>query len=201
MILETAYNPARPIAGFFLTDMTAFTITVQDNGVQTALKSLSSRIENLSPVLQTVGEGLVERTKRRFETSTGPDGVPWKPNSAVTLGLFSGRLASQKSKVKKDGSLNAAGERALAGKKPLIGESRDLSRQFTISVANGTLTVGSTPIYAAIQQLGGQAGHGRKVTIPARPFLPIHKDGTLYPSDQADIIAEINEYLLGDLGV
>lgn len=181
--------------------MTAFTITVQDNGVQTALKSLSSRIENLSPVLQTVGEGLVERTKRRFETSTGPDGVPWKVNSDVTLGLFSGRLASQKSKVKKNGSLNAAGERALANKKPLIGESRDLSRQFTISVANGTLTVGSTPIYAAIQQFGGQAGRGHKVTIPARPFLPIHKDGTLYPSDQADIIAEINEYLLGDLGV
>jgi len=152
-------------------------------------------------VLQTVGEGIIERTKRRFETGKGPDGVPWMPNSAVTLALFSGRLAGQKSKVKKDGSLNAAGARALANKKPLIGESRDLSRQFYVKVGDMTLTVTSTPVYAAIQQFGGQAGRGRKVTIPERPFLPIHKDGTLYPSDQADIIAELNDYLFGDLAV
>ncbi|WP_180125628.1 phage virion morphogenesis protein [Rhodoferax sp. BLA1] len=181
--------------------MADFTITVDDAEVQAKLSAFAERVDNPRAGLTAIGEGIVERTKRRFETSKGPDGTPWKPNSVVTLALFSGHLAGQKSKVKKDGSLNAAGEQALANKKPLIGESRDLSRQLYIQVGDMTLTVTSTPVYAAIQQFGGQAGRGRKVTIPERPFLPIHKDGTLYPSDQADIIDELNEYLLGDLAV
>ncbi|MGP8431997.1 phage virion morphogenesis protein [Paraburkholderia fungorum] len=37
--------------------------------------------------------------------------------------------------------------------------------------------IGVSKIYAAIHQLGGQAGRGRKVTIPARPYLPMRKDG------------------------
>jgi len=176
--------------------LTSFTITVDDKAVQAKLKALSARAFNMDAVLQTIGEGIVERTKRRFETSTDPAGQPWKPNSAATLAMLADRLSGQKSKVKKDGSLNAAGLRAYANKKPLIGESQDLRRQFTISVRGGTLTIGSTPVYAAIQQFGGKAGRGRKVTIPARPFLPIHRDGTLYPADQAEIIRALNAYLM-----
>lgn len=180
-------------------EMTSFTIEVKDDGVQSALKALSARANNMAPVLHTIGEGIVERTKRRFETSTGPDGVKWQANSAATLAMLAGRLSGQKSKVKKDGSLNAAGQRAYGNKKPLIGESQDLRRQFTISASNGTLTVGSTPIYGAIQQFGGKAGRGHKVTIPARPFLPIHQDGSLYPQEQSEILKAINAYLMDGL--
>ena len=178
--------------------MTSFTITVQDQGMQAALKALSARVNNMNPVLQTIGEGIVDRTKRRFETSTDPAGQPWKPNSAATLAMLAGRLSGQKSKVKKDGSLNAAGQRAYANKKPLIADG-DLRRQFTISAVNGTLTVGSTPKYAAIQQFGGKAGRGRKVTIPARPFLPIHQNGTLYQKEQSEVMKALNEYLMEGL--
>jgi len=177
--------------------MTSFTITVQDQEVQDKLKELSARVKNMRPVLQTIGEGIVERTKRRFETSTDPAGVKWEsyaPLSKVTLRLLTGRLSGQKSKVKKDGSLNASGQRAFANKKPLISAGA-LRRQFTIGVANGTLTVSNTMQYAAIQQFGGKAGKNRKVTIPARPFLPIHQNGTLYPADQSEILKTLNEYL------
>jgi phage virion morphogenesis protein len=177
--------------------MTSFTITVDDAAVQAKLKELSARVKNMNPVLQTIGEGIVERTKRRFETSTDPAGTPWKPNSAATLGLLTARLSGQKSKVKKDGSLNARGQRALANKKPLIAAG-DLRRQFTIGVTNGILTVSNTQKYAAIQQFGGKAGRGHKVTIPARPFLPIHQNGTLYPAEQSEILKSINEYLTAD---
>jgi phage virion morphogenesis protein len=174
----------------------AFTITVEDESAKAVLKALSDRVGNLRPVLQTIGEEIVERTKRRFDTSTDPAGSPWKPNSAVTLGLFTSSLLGQKSKVKKDGSLNASGARALANKKPLIGESQDLRRQFTIEAGATSLQVGSTPKYAAIQQFGGKAGRGHKVTIPARPFLPIHQDGTLYLDDKSQILQSLNAYLL-----
>jgi phage virion morphogenesis protein len=179
--------------------MTSFTITIQDQEVRDKLQALAARVGDMRPVLHIIGEGIVERTKRRFETSLDPAGHPWKPNSAVTLGLFSSSLSGQRSKINKGGTLNASGRRALANKKPLIGESQDLRRQFDIRASRDSLTVESTPLYAAIQQFGGKAGRGRKVTIPARPFLPIHQDGSLYPNDQAKILEAINGYLIGRL--
>lgn len=175
--------------------MTTFTIEVKDAAVQALLAKLSQRAGGLAPVLQALGSDITERTKRRFETSTAPDGTPWKPNSAATLAMVAARIGGQKSKVKKDGSLNAAGQRSLGNKKPLIGESGDLRRQIVPSVSGNTLTVKSTPVYAAIHQFGGQAGRGKKVTIPARPFLPVRADGTLYPEEQARVLAALNDFL------
>ena len=177
--------------------MTAFTIAIQDQQVKAALQALSRKLARMDGALLTIGEGIIERTKRRFETSTGPDGAPWKPNSAATLGLLERRLSGQKGKVLKGGGLNKSGRAALANKKPLIGPSQDLRRQFVaIAVAN-TLTVISTPKYAAMQQFGGKAGRGHKVTIPARPFLPVRADGSIYPADKAEILKALNEYLSG----
>lgn len=176
--------------------MTNFTITVKDEGVRGALQALAARVDDMAPVLDTIGTGIIERTKRRFDTSTAPDGTTWAPNSAATLAMLSERLAGSKSNVKKNGSLNAKGERALAGKKPLIGESKNLRTQFHSLVIENTLTVSSTPLYAAIQQFGGKAGRGHKVTIPARPFLPIHQDGSLYPDEQALVLQALNDFLM-----
>jgi phage virion morphogenesis protein len=36
---------------------------------------------------------------------------------------------------------------------------------------------GRSAAYAMIHQFGGQAGRGRKTTIPARPYMPITADG------------------------
>ena len=181
--------------------MTAFTLTVDDAAVQAVLHKLSRRAGGLAPVLQVVGEGIIERTKRRFETGTGPDGAKWKDNSAATLAMLAERLGGHKSKVKKDGRLNARGARQLAGKKPLIQEG-DLRRQI-VAVATGvSLTVSATMAYAAMQQFGGTLGPntwfpGKK--IPARPFLPVHPDGTLYPQEQAEVLSALNDFLMQGL--
>ena len=42
---------------------------------------------------------------------------------------------------------------------------------------------GSIP-YAAIQQMGGQAGRGKKVTIPARPYLAMNSGDGLALAEQ-----------------
>lgn len=178
--------------------MTSFTITVDDKAVQAALQAVAARVNNMAPVLQTIGEGIVERTKARFDSSTDPAGNPWTPNSAVTLAILARRLAGAKSNRKKNGDLNAAGQRAYANKKILV-ESGDLRRQIVAVATGSDLTVSATMKYAAIQQFGGQAGRGRKVTIPARPFLPIRQDGTLYQDEQAQILDAINDYLLDGL--
>jgi phage gpG-like protein len=185
--------------------MTAFTIEVKSDAVQAVLKKLASRAGGLRPVLDNIGTKILERTERRFDTSIGPDGVKWEKNSDVTLALLAGRIAGKKSKVKKDGSLNAAGQRAYANKKPLIGESGKLGGlrgQFKTVATETSLTVSNTMAYAAIQQFGGILGPttwfpGKK--IPARPFLPVHQDGTLYPAEQTEVLAALNHFLMEGL--
>lgn len=174
--------------------MDAFIITVQDREVQALLGRLAQKTDQLQPALQAIGDDIVERAKRRFETSTGPDGAKWKENAPATLGIVAARLG--KSYRKKSGDLNAAGERRLAGKKPLIGESGDLRRQIIAMATADQVTVQATPVYAAIHQFGGKAGRGLKVSIPARPYLPVRSDGTLYPQERAEIITAINDLLL-----
>ncbi len=182
--------------------MTTFTVNVQDQGVQAALQALSQRVHNLAPVLTAIGDSITERTKRRFETSLAPDGTPWESNSAATLAMLAGRLGGQKSKVRKDGSLNASGQRSLVNKKPLIGESQDLRRQIVPSVSGNALTVRSTPAYAAIQQFGGITSARSMIpgkAIPARPFLPVRLDGALYPREQALVRQALNDFLMDGL--
>lgn len=173
--------------------MTIFTITIQDQAVQSALKALAERATHLQPVLAQIGERMMEDTKRRFETSTGPDGQRWQANRATTLQALSDRLG--KSYRLKSGGLNTKGAARLANKKPLI-DKGDLRRQFVLSVSNNGLALGNTMAYAAIHQFGGHAGRGHKTTIDARPFLPVRVDGTLYPQEQATIVDELNNWLI-----
>lgn len=178
--------------------MTAFSVEVIDNQVHESLRKLMGRVNNMQPFMQSLAEGITERTKHRFDTSTAPDGTPWAPNSAATLQMVAERLAGSKSNRKKDGSLNAKGARALASKKPLI-DSHFLSQNIVPASTADALAVTATAAYAAIQQWGGKAGRGLKVTIPSRRFMPVQSDGSLDRQESELILAEINDYLLEDL--
>ena len=171
--------------------MAAFTITVEDKDVRSTLAELQQRASNLRPIMQTIGEDILERTKQRFSTSTGPDGRRWAPNSRVTIERY---IASKGGFGKKGVTKKGAG--IAMSKKPLIGHSGDLSRQFFVRSDNRSVTIGNSMIYAAIQQFGGQAGRGRKVTIPARPFLPITESGLLFPAEKAKVLEALNDWLV-----
>lgn len=57
--------------------------------------------------------------------------------------------------------------------------------------------------YAAIHQFGGQAGLGRKVTIPARPYLPMRMKGSdleLTPKASESILGLMRDLVDGKLG-
>lgn len=161
----------------------AIRIEIEDREVRAALSTLLSRGANLRPALEEIGEFLVETTKRRFETSTAPDGSKWMGNSDLTIARY---LNSFKGSRKKDGSLSKKGAERLAGKKPLIGETRSLSSTIDYQVAGNTLEVGSPLEYAGVQQFGAKARQFNGVApwgdIPAREFLGLSSDdsaGTL----------------------
>ena len=170
---------------------------VNDQAVRHALAALAQRVQNMRPHLMAIGEDITERAKQRFATSTGPDGQRWAPNGTAVLMAAITRIG--KSGRKKDGSLNAKGLKTASSKKPLIGPSHDLERQIFPAVQGNSLTVTSSPVYAAIQQFGGKKSEFPHLwgDIPARPFMPIRPDGSLYPAEQALILEQINEYLAG----
>ena len=54
---------------------------------------------------------------------------------------------------------------------------------------NDSAVIGSNLEYAAIHQLGGQAGRNKSVEIPARPYLSLTND------DYDEILHNIENYL------
>lgn len=176
--------------------MANFNLTVQDAELHRKLRLLIDRLDSPEQALKPIGEQIVERIKQRFQTSTAPDGTPWRPNAQSTLQAIANGLG--RSYQTKGGGLNARGNLKMTSKKPLI-DTGELSTNIHAKVIGDSLTITESPVYAAIHQFGGKAGRGLKVTIPARPSMPVRIDGTLYPQEQSLIIEAINDYLADNL--
>lgn len=168
-------------------------IQIDDREVQAALERLQRRLDDLSPVMREIGELLTERAKERFATSTGPDGQRWAPNAPATIAAY---LKQYGGSYKKRGGMTKAGAARAAAKKPLIGETKQLMGTLYYRADRDSVTVGSPMRYAAIHQFGGQAGRGKKVTIPARPFLPVTPSGQwLGQADRREVLDILREAL------
>lgn len=172
------------------------TIEIKDNGATAAINRLASTITNRKPLLMMVGETIMERTKQRFSTSTGPDGKRWAPNARSTIEAF---LAKRGGFGKR--GINKKGQGLATSKKPLIAHG-DLSRYIRYQVLNDSeVEVGTNWMAgiikggAAIHQFGGDAGKGHKTKIPARPFLPVTAAGAMYPEEERTILDSINSYI------
>lgn len=157
-------------------------IEIEDRGVRAALQRAIVATGDVSPALVEIGEYLTETTKRRFDSSTAPDGTRWAANRLATLALYGNRFSNRR---------RAA---AVSGKKPLIGESRSLSTTVAYQVIGQTLEVGSPMIYAGVQQFGAKArqfGRAPWGDITARPFLGLSAD------DTATVLDILSDHLLG----
>lgn len=126
-------------------------VRVEDEGFREALTRLIERTANLRPVFDEIGSSLLASTEARFEAETGPDGTAWAAHSTATL-LRRGPLARK------------------------LRDRNHLYQSLTYSSGRLQTAVGTNRVYARIHQKGGQAGRGRKVTIPARPFLGINAE-------------------------
>lgn len=172
-------------------------IELDDKLVLDAINRLLDTGADMTPAMQDIGEYLVDSTRRRFQDGVAPDGTPWAPNSETAYLSYLGKFGSSYSK--KDGRLTKSGATRAAGKKPLIGETKQLStRIFSRATAHG-VDVGSPLEYAGTQHFGAAAKSftGGKTPwgdIPARPFLGLSsedRDAVL------DIVQEHIERALG----
>ncbi|WP_273211228.1 phage virion morphogenesis protein [Helicobacter rodentium] len=137
--------------------------------LQGKLERLSKALENKTPLLRRIANTLQNVTEESFDKQASPFGEKWKDNAPST-------------------------KRKKRGNKILI-QSGLLSQSFTQKVTGSSAQVGTNKQYAAIHQFGGKAGRGKKVSIPARPFMPIKSNGEI-PKDLGERLEnEVVDYL------
>ena len=164
------------------------------------LQGLIARAQDMRPVLLEIGEDMAESAKRRFASTTAPDGTAWAPNSAATLARYSSMFAR-----KKDGELTKRSAAKVAGKKPGTGETRALGTTINYQMqGNDAVGIGSPMVYAGTFHYGAKSGEFGMAAfntrngvfpipwgdIPARPFLGASED------DKANIVRLVQSYLL-----
>lgn len=126
-------------------------IQINDDGAIAALEGLVRQARDLEPAMDDIGRMLRMSARQRIEAAEGPDGTPWPELSAATK------------------------RRRGRDAQPLQ-DKRHLYKSLTWRAGPSEVAVGSNRRYARIQQLGGQAGRGLKVSIPARPYLGVSAD-------------------------
>lgn len=169
-------------------------VEVKDAGIQAAFNRVILTGQNPAPILLAIGEHVTGRIKYRFRTATAPDGTPWKSNAQSTIENYvyaKGGFSKQTGKILKRGAA------AAMSKRPLQGESGDLARQIDYALERDSMIVAANAVYAAMQHFGGTKAEFPNLwgDISARPFMPIMESGALYPEEQRDIVALVNEDL------
>lgn len=144
---------------------TAIEINVDDKGLKKVLGRFLARAGNMKPAMKIIGQIIRTSVVQNFQDGGRP--TEWEPLAESTL------------LTKKGGKILI--EQGFAG--GLMGSSHE-------KVTANSVLVGTNKVYAAIQHWGGMAGRGRKVKIPARPWLMIQDE------DWPEIVAELDEYLL-----
>lgn len=161
--------------------MTSFSVTLKGDAIA-KLEAMQRRLSNPTPLMAGVAAELLSVTEDAFAREGVVGGDKWKPLALSTI----------RQREKKGQWPGKKLQRSTAGLAASV--------QPFHSAARAGLTV-SKP-YAAIHQFGGMAGRGRKVEIPARPYLPIKRDGSDFdvtPTMKARLLEMMADFVEGGL--
>lgn len=139
-------------------------IRIDSAKLTAALKRLAAAGRDLSPAMRQAAGIMHDAIEENFEQEGRPR---WKSLAASTL--------RQRAKEGSTGKI--------------LQRSGNLARSITRQSDATSAVVGTNLIYARIHQLGGKAGRGHKVEIPARPFLKLTDE------DEDDIMKSFARFL------
>ena len=128
-------------------------IKIDNNDVERKLLELAQKSENLRPLMKNIAGIFASATEENFKNEGRPD--KWTELSEATK--------KQRTKQKK-----------WPGQ--ILQVSGQLASSISTQYDDESAIIGSNLDYAAIHQLGGQAGKNKKVEIPARPYLKLTDD-------------------------
>ena len=141
-------------------------LNVDNKEVTEALLNLAKRTENLRPLMKSIAGIFASSTEENFKNEGRPD--KWTDLAEVTK--------KSREKINK-----------WPGQ--ILQVEGKLAASINTYYDNDSAVIGSNLEYAAIHQLGGQAGKNKSVEIPARPYLKLTDD------DYDEINHEIQNYL------
>lgn len=139
--------------------MTTSTILITDD-LQRVLNLAARQTSNTAPLMRLIRAQLLSQTQQNFRAQGRPK---WPALSDATIANYEKLGISTAGLLRRSNSLYDS-----------IQTFSDMNSA-TISAGGGN----QSGAYARIQHFGGMAGKNRKVKIPARPYLPIDKDGNL----------------------
>ena len=141
-------------------------IRLDSKDVEKTLLQVAQKCEDMRPLMKNIAGIFASATEENFKNEGRPD--KWTELSEATK--------KQRTKQKKwpGQILQVSGQLALS-----------ISTQYD----DDSAIIGSNLDYAAIHQLGGQAGKNKKVEIPARPYLKLTED------DFEEILTETENFL------
>lgn len=137
-------------------------IKIDNKEVEKALLEIAQKTSNLRPLMKNIAGIMADSTEENFKVEGRPK---WKDLSEKT------KTARKKTGHYPGQILQVSGQLALS---------------VTTQYDDTSAVIGSNKVYAAIHQLGGQAGKNKKTTIPERPYLII---------DESEIVLNIKKYL------
>ena len=141
-------------------------IKIDNKDVDRKLLELAQKSENLRPLMKNIAGIFASATEENFKNEGRPD--KWTELSEATK--------KQRTKKKK-----------WPGQ--ILQVSGQLASSISTQYDDESAIIGSNLDYAAIHQLGGQAGKNKKVEIPARPYLKLTDD------DFEEILTETENFL------
>jgi len=169
-------------------------IVIDDSQVEAALRRLEHAGGDLTPAMRKIAQALHKVTEDNFAAEGRPK---WKPLAEATKHM---RLGGKKA-YKKDGGLTAAAQRRQDAGFRILQHTGQMASSVTTDYDSYQAVIGSNKEQAAIHQFGGMAGRGRKVEIPARPYLPVTTDGDLQPEAREEVLDTILRHLKTAAGV
>lgn len=140
-------------------------IKIDNKKVEKALLEIAQKTSNLRPLMKNVAGIMADSTEENFKVEGRPK---WKD-------------LSEKSKTARKKTGHYPGQ--------ILQVSGQLALSVTTQYDDSSAVIGSNKVYAAIHQLGGQAGKNKKTTIPARPYL------NLTNVEYEEILSLVENYL------
>jgi phage virion morphogenesis protein len=125
-------------------------IKIDNKDIERKLLELAQKGENLRPLMKNIAGIFASATEDNFKNEGRPD--KWTELSEATK--------KQRTKKKK-----------WPGQ--ILQVSGQLASSISTQYDDESAIIGSNLDYAAIHQLGGQAGKNKKIEIPARPYLKL----------------------------
>lgn len=150
-----------------------FEVKIDDRQVQRGLAKLQQRAGDMSLAMRTIAMHMESSTQGAFRKQ----GPGWKSLAAATLRKRA-KKGQQGQILRVTGALEQSVKSGYGSNYAFVGAGSGRSAK-----------------YAAIHQFGGKAGRGRKVKIPARPFLPMTADKNLVPSERDAVMRIIERHL------